>query len=256
MHLVTERRGHILWARLNRPERLNALSSTILDGFLAVADEVAGNIDIRCLVITGSGRSFCAGADLKERGGLDADDRWRYVRKVNEVVAKLDEVPVPVIAAINGYAMGGGVEVVAISDFRLASKSAVFGLPEVRRGIIAGGSIVRLVRDVSPALAARLCYTGDNLGAEEALRLGLVDGIYEDVVQLEQGVQALAERIARNAPLALRASKRLMRGTRSGFSSNAMTLALEIRAPLEDTADSREGLRAFAEKREPVFQGR
>ena len=90
------------------------------------------------------------------------------------------------------------------------------------RGIIAGGSIVRLVRDVSPALAARLCYTGDDLSAEEALRLGLLDGIYEDVAQLEQGAQALAERIARNAPLALRASKRLMRGAQSGFSSNAM----------------------------------
>jgi enoyl-CoA hydratase/carnithine racemase len=256
MHLNTERRGHILWARLNRPERLNALSSTILDGLTKVADEVSSNIDIRCLVITGTGRSFCAGADLKERGALGADDRWRYVRKVNEVVAKLDEIPVPVIAAINGYAMGGGVEVVAISDFRLASKAAIFGLPEARRGIIAGGSIVRLVRDVSPALAARLCYTGDDLGADEALQLGLLDAVYEDVVHLEQEAQTLAERIARNAPLALRASKRLMRGAQSGFSAAAMTLALEIRAPLEDTDDSREGLLAFAEKRNPVFQGR
>ena len=256
MHLVTERRAHIMWARLNRPERLNALSTTILDGLTEVADEVRSNVDIRCLVITGSGRSFCAGADLKERGAMGVDDRWRYVRKVNEVVARLDEIPVPVIAAINGYAMGGGVEVVAISDFRLATKAAVFALPEVRRGIIAGGSIVRLVRDVSPALAARLCYTGDDLSADEALRLGLVDGVYEDTARLEQEAQALAERIARNAPLALRASKRLMRGAQSGFSASAMMLALEIRAPLEDTADSREGLRAFAEKRDPVFQGR
>ena len=256
MHLITERRGHVMWARLNRPERLNALSTTILDGLSETADEVRRNVDIRCLVITGSGRSFCAGADLKERGAMGVDDRWRYVRKVNEVVARLDEIPVPVIAAINGYAMGGGVEVVAISDFRLATKTAVFGLPEVRRGIIAGGSIVRLVRDVSPALAARLCYTGDDLGADEALRLGLLDGVYEDTAQLEQEAQALAERIARNAPLALRASKRLMRGAQSGFSASEMMLALEIRAPLEDTADSREGLLAFAEKRDPVFQGK
>lgn len=256
MHLITERRGHVLWARLNRPERLNALSTTILDGLSEMADEVRSNVDVRCLVITGSGRSFCAGADLKERGAMGVDDRWRYVRKVNEVVAKLDEIPVPVIAAINGYAMGGGVEVVAISDFRLANKAAIFGLPEVRRGIIAGGSIVRLVRDVSPALAARLCYTGDDLGADEALRLGLLDGVYENTERLEEEAQALAERIARNAPLALRASKRLMRGAQAGFSASAMMLALEIRAPLEDTADSREGLLAFAEKREPVFQGK
>lgn len=256
MHLITERRGHVLWARLNRPERLNALSTTILDGLTEVADEARSNVDIRCLVITGSGRSFCSGADLKERGAMGVDDRWRYVRKVNEVVAKLDEIPVPVIAAINGYAMGGGVEVVAIADFRLATKAAIFGLPEVRRGIIAGGSIVRLVRDVSPSLAARLSYTGDDLSADEAQRLGLLDGVYEDTEHLEKEAQALAERIARNAPLALRASKRLLRGSQSGFSASAMMLALEIRAPLEDTADSREGLLAFAEKRPPVFTGK
>ncbi|MEI7932404.1 MAG: enoyl-CoA hydratase-related protein, partial [Alphaproteobacteria bacterium] len=123
-------------------------------------------------------------------------------------------------------------------------------------GIIAGGSIVRLVRDVSPSLAARLSYTGDDLSADEAQRLGLLDGVYEDTEHLEKEAQALAERIARNAPLALRASKRLLRGSQSGFSASAMMLALEIRAPLEDTADSREGLLAFAEKRPPVFTGK
>ena len=256
MHLETERRGHVLWARLNRPERMNALSTTILDGLEAVADEAERDLAVRCVVLAGSGRAFCAGADLKERGGMAADERWRYVRRVNAVVARLDQVPVPVIAAIDGYALGGGVELVAISDLRLASRAAVFGLPEARRGIIAGGSIVRLVRDVSPALAARLAYTCDPIDADEALRLGLVDAVYPDTDRLEQEAQALALRIARNAPLALRASKRLLRGSQAGFSAAAMTLALEIRAPLEDTADSVEALRAFAEKREPVFEGR
>lgn len=256
MHLVTERRGHVMWARIDRPDRLNALSSTILDGFAELVDEVNRDVDVRCLVITGSGRAFCAGADLKERGAKDAHDRWSYVRKANDVVAKLDDIPVPVIGAINGYAIGGGIELLAISDLRLATRTAVFSLPEVGRGVIAAGSIVRLVRDFSPSLAARLCYTGDHLDADEALRLGLLDEVYEGLVQLEDAAQGLAERIARNAPLALRASKRLMRGAQIGFSAAAMKLALEIRAQLEDTADSREGMRAFVEKREPVFQGR
>lgn len=257
MHLVLERRGHVLWARLNRPERMNALSSTILDGLEAAADAAERDLEVRCLVLAGSGRAFCAGADLKERGAMtEAADRWRYVRRVNAVVGRLDAVPVPMIAAVDGYALGGGMELVAVSDLRLASRQAVFGLPEARRGIIAGGSIVRLVRDVSPALAARLAYTCDPIDADEALRLGLVDSVHADTVALEGAVEALAARIARNAPLALRASKRLLRGSRAGFSAAAMTLALEVRAPLEDTEDSVEALSAFAEKREPVFRGR
>jgi len=256
MHVVSERRGHVLWIRLNRPERMNALSTTVLDGLEEAADAIDRDVGIRCLVVAGAGRAFCAGADLKERGAMLADDRWRYVRRVNAVVGRLDAIPVPVIAAIDGYALGGGVELVAIADFRLASRKAVFGLPEARRGIIAGGSIVRLVRDVSPALAARLAYTCDQIDADEAQRLGLVDSVHADTAALEAAADLLAERIARNAPLAVRASKRLLRGARSGFSAAAMTLALEIRAPLEDTADSVEALRAFAEKREPVFQGR
>ncbi|MGE0716825.1 MAG: enoyl-CoA hydratase/isomerase family protein, partial [Alphaproteobacteria bacterium] len=185
MHLVQERRGHVLWVRLNRPERMNALSTTVLDGLEEAIDAIDRDVGIRCLVIAGTGRAFCAGADLKERGAMDAGDRWRYVRRVNAVVARLDEIPVPVIAAIDGYALGGGVELVAIADFRLASRKAVFGLPEARRGIIAGGSIVRLVRDVSPALAARLAYTCDQIDAEEAHRLGLVDSVHEDTAALE-----------------------------------------------------------------------
>ncbi len=159
------------------------------------------------------------------------------------------------IAAINGPAMGGGVEIASIADFRLASEGAAFALPEVRWGIIPGGSIVRLVRDVSPALAGRLCFTGETIDAQEAMRLGFVDALYPSTAALDEGASALAARIARNAPLALRASKKLLRGVKADYSARAMALAMELRGPLEDTQDSREGLRAFAEKRAANFCG-
>ena len=256
MDVVIDRHDHTVVARLNRPERMNALSSSVCEALNELAEEIARDIEIRCLIITGTGRAFCAGADLKERGELSARDRWTYVRRLNEVIGKLDSIPVPVIAAINGYALGGGLELASISDFRLAVSTAVLGLPEARWGIIAGGSIVRLVRDISPSAAARLSFTADRIDAAEALRLGLVEAVYDTADALDTAASDLASRITRNAPLALRASKRLLRGVAAGYSANAMRLAMEIREPLENTKDSVEGLRAFAEKRDPVFCGK
>ncbi len=186
---------------------------------------------------------------------MGAEDRWRYVLRLNEIVAQLDAIPVPVIAAVNGPAMGGGVEIASIADFRFATEEAIFALPEVRWGIIPGGSIVRLVRDVSPALVSRLCFTGESIAAREAMRLGFVDAVYSSTAALEDAVSGLAERIAKNAPLALRASKKLLRGVEADYSTKAMSLAMELRGPLEDTQDSREGLQAFAEKRAANFRG-
>jgi enoyl-CoA hydratase/carnithine racemase len=255
MTLAVQRSGHVLKAVLNRPERRNALSSDLCEALGALAAQVERDFTVRCVILTGAGSAFCAGADLKERGGMGAEDRWRYVLRLNEIVAQLDAIPVPVIAAVNGPAMGGGVEIASIADFRFATGDAIFALPEVRWGIIPGGSIVRLVRDVSPALASRLCFTGDPIGAQEAMRYGFVDVVYPSAVALENGASTLAERIAENAPLALRASKKLLRGAKADYSAKAMSLAMELRGPLEDTEDSREGLRAFAEKRAANFKG-
>lgn len=256
MSLVVDRHGGVVTARLNAPERLNALSSEIYEQLTELLDEIEENLEIRCLVLTGTGRAFCAGADLKERGALDEAGRWRYVRRLNKAIDRLDHTPVPVIASINGLALGGGVELMTASDMRLCVSTAKFGLPEVRLGIIPGGSLVRLTRLGLQQAVARLSFVGLPIEAGEALSMGLVDEIYESQQDLEAATASLASSIAQNAPLALRAAKKLLRGSMEAFTAAGMQLAMEIRAPLEDTEDSREGLQAFSQRRTAQFKGR
>lgn len=256
MSLLIERHPRFVVATINAPARLNALSSDVYERLGELLSQIADNLDIRCLVITGAGRAFCAGADLKERGSLDAKGRWRYVHRLNQVFDQLDRAPVPVIAAVNGLAFGGGIELITASDTRLCVQSATFALPEVRLGIIPGGSIVRLTRMGLQSAAVRLAFSGEPITADEALRLGLVDEVCRDHDLLRSATLELAERISNNAPLALRAAKKLMRGSLAAFTTTGMQLAMEIRAPLETTEDSIEGLAAFAEKRRPNFVGR
>ena len=162
----------------------------------------------------------------------------------------------PVIAAVNGLAFGGGVELVTASDRRLCVQSATFALPEVRLGIIPGGSIVRLTRMGLTAAAVRLAFPGEPLTADEALRSGLVDEVYRGHELASVCHVELAELISNNAPLALRAAKKLLRASMAAFTTTGMQLAMEIRSQLETTEDSIEGLAAFAAKRRPNFVGR
>ena len=249
------RDDNIIVATMRRPEAMNALSTPLCEALDALAEDCDADRGPCCLILTAEGRSFCAGADLKERARLDKDARWRYVENLNRTIRRLEEIPIPVIAAINGYALGGGLEVALACDLRLAAASALFGLPEARWGIMAGGSLVRTLRDLRPGVAAMMAYTAERFSADQAEQWGLIDEVLPDDRLIARATE-LARQIATNAPLALRAAKRLQRGLQQRFTEEGMTLAEKFRRPLDDTEDCWEGLRAFAERREPDFKGR
>ena len=248
--------GNLAIATLRRPQRMNALSTPILDGLLAIVERLESDMNIRCLVITADGPSFCAGADLKERRTLGVDERWQYVEKINEVIRRLESAAVPVVAAINGFALGGGVELLLACDYRIAVATAKFGLPETALGIIPGGSQVRLLQQIGRSKMAWMTYTAARFSAPRALELGLIDEVVDDQEALIDASTRLALQIAANAPLALRAAKRLSSQLQLDYLREGMNVAEEVRGPLDNTQDCLEGLRAFQEKRAPVFVGR
>jgi len=254
--LERERDGHIEFVRLNSPKTMNALSTALCAALDGLAAEIEADVSIRCVIFTGSGRAFCAGADLKERKTLGPVERWTYVVNLNRTLRRLDSLPVPVITAVNGYALGGGLELALIGDYRIAVEDAEIGSPEARWGIIPGGGIVRLVRECGPSIAALLSFTAERYKASTAQGWGIFHEVVSDETSLEAQARAVAKRIGANAPLALRAAKRLVRGVDEAFMANAMNLAMEIRAPLDATEDCSEGLAAFAARRPPNFRGR
>ena len=253
LELKTE--GHIIVATLSRPERRNALSTPICEGLRALADRVENEVDIRAIILTGAGSAFCAGADLQERRELGPGARWKYVEGTNRTIRCLESIPVPVIGAINGFALGGGIELLLACDYRIALSSAMFGLPETALGIIPGGSQVRLLKEIGRSKMAWMTYTAERFDAPRALALGLVDEVGDDLTGVRNRSMELAQSIARNAPLALRAAKQLNCRLQDDYIESAMVIAEQVRAPLDDTEDCLEGLNAFNEKRAPRFKG-
>lgn len=239
---------------LNRPAQRNALSSTLADA-LADAIRTAGET-AHAVLLTGEGSVFCAGADLKERAGLDGVASRAHNRRLFDAFEAVARCPVPVICALNGPALGGGLELALAADLRVADPGARFALPEVGLGIIPGaGGTQRLGRIVGPAWARALLLTGMPVTAAEAFRIGLVhevSGPGESVACASRW----AGRIARNAPLSVRALKELLRVADEDRLSEGFALERETIFRLFLTEDRNEGLRAFAEKREPRFQGR
>ena len=248
--------GHVAVATLNRPERMNALSTPICEGLRDLVARVENDVEIRAIVITGTGRSFCAGADLKERHELGPGARWKYVEGTNRTIRVLESADVPVIAAVNGFALGGGVELLLACDYRVAVSTATFGLPETALGIIPGGSQVRLMQEIGPSNMAWMTYTSERFDSRRAKEIGLINEVVENTEELTRRSLELANAIAANAPLALRAAKKLKRRLQDAFLDEGMLLAEEVRAPLDETQDCVEGLTAFREKRVPRFKGR
>lgn len=252
--VVLAREGPIAWVALNNPERHNALSRDVVSALQAAADALAVDRQVRVVVLHGGeSRSFCSGADLKERQGMDEPEVLATVHALREAVNSVAQLPVPVIAAIHGNAFGGGLELALACDIRIAADDAQMGLTEVGWGIIPGaGGCVRLPALVGPARAKELIFTARRLTAAEALNLGLVSRVVARSELLAE-CRRLAEQIAAQAPLAVRAAKRAI----DAGPGLAAGLAAEWREyqSIVPTRDRLEGLRAFAERRPPVYRG-
>ena len=253
-----ERRGAVALITLNRPEAMNAVNQEMSRAVGTALAELAEDPALKVGVVTGAGRAFCAGADLKElaagRSIFDAEHPERgFAGLVRHFVDK------PLIAAVNGFALGGGTEIMLACDLAVLSEDAQLGLPEVRRGLVAAaGGLLRLQRQLPAKLAAELVFTGQPLDAATALRHGLVNRVVPRDDVLDVALE-LAETIAANAPLALRASKRIMAGSlgpASDWAADAWALNEAEFADVRRSADASEGARAFAEKRTPQWRGR
>lgn len=248
---------HVLIATLNRPAVLNALNTQMgrdLSDLFARLTVDPGLV--RCVVLTGAGKAFCAGGDLKERDGMTQAQWQAQHEQFERAFVAMLECPVPVIAALNGPAFGGGLEIALCCDFLYAARTARLALPEARLGIMPGGcGTQNLARAVGERRAKELVLTGRPFGAEEALAWGAVNQVFEPEVLLAETI-ATARAIADNAPLSVRQAKKSIH---YGLQVDLLTgyrFEIEAYNRLVDTDDRREGVRAFNEKRKPVFQGR
>jgi enoyl-CoA hydratase/carnithine racemase len=254
--LLQEERDGILLLTLNRPEALNALSNELATALLAVVKAVETRRDIRALVITGAGdRAFCAGADLRERSGLSPDEKWAQRTRLWNVNEALWNLPQPVIAAIDGWCLGGGFELALFSDLRIATPQAVFSFPEMTLGAYPGaGAAIALPRLIGPGRAKDIFFTARRVKADEALALGIVERLVPREDLLAKALE-LANQMKNCSPLGLAGVKQMVNlGTDLEF-ADAIALNDKIRRPLEATKDYEEGIRAFYEKRPAVFTG-
>lgn len=252
---------------IDRPEALNALRIEELEALSARLVEARDRPEIRVVVLTGAGeRAFCVGSDLKATAASDGVFAASYLQ-ATEVSARTGLYPrlmnlgrlsiaKPIVAAINGHCLGGGLEIALQCDLRIASETATFGLPEVAVGSIPGaGGVPLLLRTVPPAVALRMLTTGERIPAAEALRLGIVSDLHP-ATELRRAARDLADRIAANAPLAVQMVKRLAAEAPDQGLGEALRATEMAWGLIRETEDRREGRRAFAEKRKPVFQGR
>lgn len=254
--LKYEVNGHIAKIAINRPEALNALNSEVLDELNTLLDEVRANKDLRVAILTGEGRSFVAGADIKEMSTLSAIEGKEFGNKGLSVFRKLETLPIPVIAAINGFALGGGCELAMSCDFRIASDKALFGQPEVGLGITPGfAGTQRLQRLVGPGFAKYLIYTANNIKADKAYEIGLVQEVVE-ADKLDETVQKLAEKIAANAPIAVRASKEAINVGGQVDIDSALKVEENLFGLTFSTEDQKTGMNAFINKEKAEFENK
>ena len=249
-HILLEKKGNIAIAAIDRPKALNALNSEVLNDLNTLVDTVNADPEIRVLILTGSGeKAFVAGADIGEMSSLSKTEGEAFGKKGNDVFRKIETLPIPVIAAVNGYALGGGCELSMACDIRIASDTAVFGQPETGLGITPGfGGTQRLARLIGPGMAKQLIYSARNIKADEALRIGLVNAVYPSE-DLMAAAEKLAETIARNAPIAVRACKQAINEGLEKPMDAAIVLEEKLFGSCFETEDQKEGMGAFLEKR-------
>ena len=255
-HLKIEEKGNIAIMTISAPKSLNALNSAILGEIDEYLDEFE-NGGYRCLIITGDGeKSFVAGADISEMATLGAQQGETFGRKGSEVFRRIETLPCPVIAAVNGFALGGGCELAMACDIRICSDNAKFGQPEVGLGIIPGFSgTVRLARLVGMGMAKQLIYTGKALRASEALRIGLVNEVLPQEELMNRALE-LAGQIAANAPLAVSAAKLCINTEYDMPAEDAIVFENRAFGLCFNTEDQKGGMKAFLEKGKYEFQGK
>jgi enoyl-CoA hydratase/carnithine racemase len=249
--------GYVVTVELNRPEALNAMNTAMGEDLLRCFEELHRDRAVRAVVFTGAGtKAFCVGGDLKEREGM-TDETWRAQHVIFETAAaRVLHCPVPVIAAVEGFAMGGGCELAVLSDFVVCGETAVFAVPEVTRGIFPGiGGTQLLPRILGAPMAKEMIFTGRRVDAREAKAIGLVNHVVP-AGQARARALEIAATIADNGPLAVRQAKKAVNRGGETDLETGMILAIEAYNNTVTTDDRLEGVRAFNEKRKPRFTGR
>lgn len=248
---------------LDRPEALNALSTQVVDDLdhcLTVLEGANRNDDgwqVRGLVITGAGeKAFAAGADIREMTTMTPDQAWEYSTRMQALTLRLESLPVPVIAAVNGFALGGGCELALACDFIYATAAASFGQPEVSLGLVPGfGGSVRLQQRVGPSQAREMLFTGRRIKADQAHRLGLVNAVFEDREAMHTAAATTITEIAGHSPTAVAAVKATMTRVEGRTTIDGLSIEADSFRQAFTTSDMREGTRAFLAKEKPAFPG-
>ncbi|HXW51860.1 MAG TPA: enoyl-CoA hydratase-related protein [Candidatus Acidoferrales bacterium] len=255
--LLVDRDGPTAIITINRPKALNALNAKVFEELLAVFDDLEADRSVRCVIMTGSGdKAFVAGADIGELAALrDTESATQKARAGHRITERLEHSRLPIIMAINGFALGGGLELAMAGDIRIASSSARLGQPEVSLGIIGGfGGTQRLPRLVGQGMASYLLLTGDMISAEEGKAANLIERVVPPD-QLMTEAKRIAGLIASKAPLAIEATKRVIhKGLQTDLHA-ALEIEAEAFGAVAVSADAREGTKAFLEKRPPNFTG-
>ncbi len=252
-----ERRGGIGIITLNRPKALNAVNGALSTAVGNLLEQAENDPEVRVVVITGSGRAFCAGADLKELSvgkaiSAEGHPEWGFAGYAQHWISK------PTIAAVNGFALGGGTELVLASELAVVDEGAALGLPEVKRGLFAAaGGVIRLQQQIPKKVALEIALTGEPITAAQGKELGLVNRVAPAGTALDVALE-LAEQIAANAPLSVRESKAMIHrtATEDDWGDRVWEANNAAIATVFSSADAKEGPTAFAEKRQPVWQGR
>ena len=249
-------KGAIATITINRPDKLNALNSGVIHELQEALRQLQRDKETRCVILTGAGeKAFVAGADIGELKDMSPWEAVKFVEDGQHLMNRLEDSRLPIIAAINGFALGGGCELIMATDIRLASKSAQFGMPEVKLGLIPGfGGTQRLPRLVGKGKAMELILTAEIISAEEACRMGLVDEVYEPDKLIEEA-RSLAETISKRSPAAVALAKRsIMRSYESSLKEGCSFESVQF-GVANSTKDKAEGVAAFIEKRKPNFTG-
>lgn len=243
------------WIYLNRPDKLNAINEQLMKDLRQAVDELVADDQIRVIIITGLGKAFCAGADISQFKTLNGLTAWEFAKKGRELMDYIENLPKPTIAMINGYALGGGLELAMACDIRIAAEEAQVGLPEITLGIYPGfGGTQRLIRLIGKGKAMEMMMTGDRIPAREAERLGLVNKVVP-LTELEKETRNFAIKLAEKPPVALKLVKLLVNQgldipILAGLNMESLGWGVVL-----STEDAKEGVNAFFEKRKPNFKG-